>query len=480
MWRPLSLLFVCGFCAVAVGQKADPLPLAVYTQQDGLPSDSLTSLYTDPEGYLWIGTTGGTVRFDGQRFLMLQPPAGLDTARSLFVTDFQGGRWQGTRGQGLWQLSVPQDTVPPRVLLVGLAVNGKGVPLSSPSFLFSTDDTLTCTVQGIDFSRRGQLQYRYRLLGADSAFTPPTLSASATYHHLPGGTYMFQAQAIGRRGALSIPTPGLRLRVKPALLRQSWFQMLFIVLGLATVVGSVWYYTRRQLMLRIRALELQRQLEAERTRISRDLHDNIGAQLTSILSGLEMTGRLGAREHPRLAELIEALQQDARLTIGQLRETIWAIRQPTILLEELLAQFQGFVQRQLLYHHGLHYSQHAPQGTDQLALRPLQALGLFRVMQEALQNAVKHASATELTLTAKRTAAGMLEIAFADNGKGMGMALTVGEPGSLGHYGLENMRHRMEELGGSFQMAATPGGGTTVVLRLPLQPSPTEIPPNAG
>jgi two-component system, sensor histidine kinase LadS len=228
---------------------------------------------------------------------------------------------------------------------------------------------------------------------------------------------------------------------------------------------------RQQLQLQQQqnqALQAQLRLQQEKERIARDLHDNVGAQLSVIASSLDhirMTQPLnGSATH------LEAIGTYAREAIGSLRETIWAINTEHISIEEFRLQLQQYLNRQqtpipaiqlrLLAQLPTRSANH-PQS---LLLNSEQALNLFRITQEAVQNAIKHAHAEQINVRLETSPEGPLHLSVEDDG--MGFDMQAGHPG---HYGLLNMRLRAERLGGRWQVSSIPGQGTTLFFSLPLK-----------
>jgi signal transduction histidine kinase len=99
-----------------------------------------------------------------------------------------------------------------------------------------------------------------------------------------------------------------------------------------------------------------------------------------------------------------------------------------------------------------------------LLLNSEQALNLFRITQEAVQNAIKHAHADQISVRLETSTAGPLHLSVEDDGVGF-----VTQAGHPGHYGLLNMQLRAERLGGQWQVSSIPGRGTALFLSLPLK-----------
>jgi len=202
--------------------------------------------------------------------------------------------------------------------------------------------------------------------------------------------------------------------------------------------------------------EGRRRLEQERNRISRDLHDHIGSQLTIISSQIDNLAFKEMVEERRLR--FEQISDHTRDTMAQLRETIWAMNNDEINLAMLGAKLQDFMQRSHQEGRQLKLRNDA---SAEIVLSPEQTINLFRICQEAVQNAIKYAEFKLLEIHFKAES-GFLEVNISDDGKGM--EITSSQRG----YGLSNMEARMKQINGSFQLESSPGKGTQILLKLPL------------
>jgi two-component system, sensor histidine kinase LadS len=227
---------------------------------------------------------------------------------------------------------------------------------------------------------------------------------------------------------------------------------------------------RQQLQLQQQqnqALQAQLRLQQEKERIARDLHDHVGAQLSVIASSLDHIRMTYTVNSPAMH--LEAIGTYAREAIGSLRETIWAINREQMSLGEFRLQLQQYLNRQQTLVPATCFRlvadrparEHDP---DALQLSSEQALNLFRIVQEAIQNAVKHARADHITLRLNTPDDHTLQLTVDDDGVGFET-----DADYQGHYGLVNMRSRAERLGGQWQIHSTPGQGTALLLTIFLK-----------
>jgi PAS domain S-box-containing protein len=207
------------------------------------------------------------------------------------------------------------------------------------------------------------------------------------------------------------------------------------------------------------AAGLERAREAERTRIARELHDELGQSLTGLKMDLAwMRPRLA--EDPALGARLAAMLELTDATVAVVRRIAGELR-PGVLDDLGLAAAMRWQARQFAQRAGVRVVVDA---TDGLALDPERATALFRIFQEALTNVARHAAATAVRVrVAQEGGAVVLEVA--DDGRGITPDEARGSDGSLGLIG---MRERAEAWGGGVAFAGEPGRGTTVTVRIPV------------
>lgn len=214
----------------------------------------------------------------------------------------------------------------------------------------------------------------------------------------------------------------------------------------------------------LRALAAQLQLQREKERIARDLHDNVGSQLSVIASTMDHVSHQ-VQEHA-IADQVTIVGNFARDAIQSLRDTIWAIHHETITLPEFRVKLQQYIHRQQAVSGSCQLLLNA-QGPPTGTMSSLQALNLFRIIQEALHNALKYAESSEIVVS-YRLDAHVLYLTITDNGRGFCTDL---RPDNEPHYGLQNMQHRANELNGHCSIRSQPGAGTIVDVVISLDGS---------
>lgn len=233
------------------------------------------------------------------------------------------------------------------------------------------------------------------------------------------------------------------------------------------IVAGGWYnrnqYKQRQyrkqveLKQKLADAELKNKIQGERERISRDLHDHIGSQLTLIISGLDtMSYHETKKQDDDAADKLNDLSDQARLTMGQLRETIWAMNKEEVSMDMLASKIREFATK------ANRDIQTEVSGDGSVVISPAKSLALFRVCQEAVNNAIKHAEFTTMSIQFKGDK-DKIDVQIKDDGKGFDQNNV-----SNGGYGLENMAFRLQECGGNFKLTSTPGAGTTIDMQIAL------------
>ncbi len=201
--------------------------------------------------------------------------------------------------------------------------------------------------------------------------------------------------------------------------------------------------------------------EEERYRLAREIHDGPAQILANVALQLEYISKLATRDPGRAKDEMETIQKDLRLAVGEVRRFMYDLRPPALAQQGVGAAVESHCQR-LAHRFGMEIF---IDWESTAMLLPSHDTAVFRIIQEALQNVVKHAQATQAKVRAVDQD-GYLEITVSDNGKGF-------EPErarSLDpkHFGMAGMRARAQQIGASLDVASLPGRGTTLTLRVPL------------
>ncbi len=257
----------------------------------------------------------------------------------------------------------------------------------------------------------------------------------------------------------------IEMAVMLPLTRQVWFWLL-IAIVLASLLFAVWRYIMwQQAQVRLAKLEQQISLDRERSRIARDIHDEIGANLThiSILSTLAAkptTEPTVARE--RNAEVASV----ARQTIQAFDEILWSINPRNDTLQNLSHYICRRAEEILAPANVVcrcEYDEVFPTGV----VSPQARHGLLLAVKEALHNIIKHSDAQRVDVSCRIDGPDFV-VTVSDDGKGFVEASFPKQARARRGHGLDGMRQRMTELGGTFRIESRPGGGTRIVFRLPV------------
>ena len=231
----------------------------------------------------------------------------------------------------------------------------------------------------------------------------------------------------------------------------------FWILGISALLLISIILLRQFYLKRQRAAqEAKIRLQEERLRISRDLHDNIGAELTYISSVIDQK-TFGMKDPSEIKEF-EHLSDSSRNAMAQLRETIWAIKTEEITIEKFATKLNELSQK---YSDGLGVNISVKQSGENYQIPPAKVINLFRVCQEAINNSVKYSGCEKIDIEMNAENQ-ILRLNISDDGNGFDLETT-----KTG-YGLQNMRERVEEIGGKYNLETKSSEGTHISLSLPL------------
>ena len=246
----------------------------------------------------------------------------------------------------------------------------------------------------------------------------------------------------------------------------------YYAFGLAFFLGLIGYLVYKQQRLKNKQIikenelkealikiENQNNLQEQRLAISKDLHDNIGSQLTFIISSLDNLKYFDFTKE-KLYNKFDFIGNFTRSTITDLRDTIWAMNKEEITFEDLKTRTTNFIEAAKTSLLGIDFEFNYPKDTDNVKLNSLQGIDVYRIIQEAINNAVKHAKATKIVVNFE-IVNNDLKISIIDNGIGFDQS-TI-EAGN----GLSSMKKRANEIDADFEMKSS-SQGTQITFKFKM------------
>lgn len=242
-------------------------------------------------------------------------------------------------------------------------------------------------------------------------------------------------------------------------------------LGLALILGLLGYlvYSRQRLKNRqlkkegelataLARIETQNRLQEQRLRISRDLHDNIGAQLTFIISSLDNLKFGFSDMSEALSKKLGRISNFTTDTIYELRDTIWAMNKSEISMEDLQIRISNLIEKAKLSTNDTTFQFHIQDGIAvDRGFSSVVGMNVYRIIQEAVNNSIKYADATEISVRISEENNQYI-IVIQDNGNGFDLHQQAGGNG------LHNMKKRAADSNGNLSITTEVGKGTTVRL----------------
>lgn len=318
-----------------------------------------------------------------------------------------------------------------------------------------SQNTISFEFAALEFTSPENNQYSYMLKGQDKDWVMGGNRRFVRYSKLSPGTYNFSVKASNSDGVWNEKPISVAVVIHPPIYLQAWFIWLAGIFSVVLIAALSILVVRIRYRSQLRKLEVDRKVQQERERISRDLHDHVGSQLTYIINQLD-GGQTEVSTTKHLADARDA----ARTTMGNLRETIWALQREAIMLVDFTDRVKEFAQKQLSSRQGMKLDFTEKIDAD-YEINPAKALNLFRIAQEVINNSVKHSDGTTLSIsigTVVHAGNAFLKMTIADNGKGFH------QNGQHGN-GLPNIRFRAGEIHAELSISSRPAKGTTVTVQ---------------
>jgi len=453
-----------------------------YNMKDGLPDDVIYAIEEDKSGFLWLSTNKGLSKFDArtEKFRNYDAGDGLQSDEFNHGAAFKSRNgdlyFGGINGFNVFQPdSIRDNPTIPQLVFTDIKVFDKSLSPSQTEERISKyisesdeihlsykDNVFSLSFAALEYTNPAKNNYAYIMEGFDKDWRYAGPQHEATYTNLDPGAYTFRVKASNNDGVWNEAGASVRIFVAPPFWQTWWFRMLGIICFLSA--GPVIYLRRVAKLKREKMIqqEFSRQLidsqETERKRIAGELHDSIGQDLliikNKLLLGLQSAGNSGAQE----SEVRQAIDFVSR-SLKNVREISRNLRPVqldqlglTAALESIIETVSESTQIQ---------AEMRFDNVDNL-LDKQSEINFFRIVQECLNNILKHSGATKFVVEIRKLEKN-LELCIADNGRG----ILAAAPEKRG-FGLSSMSERARILGGELHVQPSPGGGTRVSLTIPL------------
>jgi signal transduction histidine kinase/ligand-binding sensor domain-containing protein len=471
-------------------------------REQGLPGETVAQVIVDPRGWMLLGTDEGIFKLkrrdvddvlEGRASRILPVRVGAGEAAftlagstcgsSAAVPARSGSVWMpmGTATAIVHPDRLSEDLPAPAAVLTRVSVDGRtravyggpvaptldGAPLvdlRGPSALRLRphERRLEIEYTAPTFRAPENVRFRYRMEGLDADWADAGTGRSATFAHLPVGRYRFRVTACAD-GVCREDAAGLDLDVELYLWQTTSVRLAVFALFTAALVAVVRRVSFRRLRSRLQDLEWNEGLHKERARIARDIHDDIGNRLTTIvlLSGL---AQRDITEAEKAGEHVRQIGAAARQVTDSLDEIVWAVNPRNDAVSQVV-DYVGQFAVEFARTAGLRIRVDLPERPPARKVSAEVRHNLFLVVKEALNNVARHARARAVVLRVECRGE-LLVISLEDDGDGF-----AASAGGAGGDGLRNMRQRVEEVGGQWQVSSAPGAGTRLEFSMPLIPT---------
>ena len=442
-----------------------------FTGKDGLPSEVVYGIIEDDDGYFWLSTNNGLSRFDPIRkiFRNYTIHDGLQSNEfntGAFLKNRNGEMYfGGINGfNSFFPRDVEDNLYSPPVVFTDFKLFDRSINLSA---LISRENTIelqysdnyfSIEFAALDYANSAANRYAYILEGLDKDWVSSGARRYVSYTNLDPGDYLFRVRGSNSDGIWNMQGASIAIRIVPPYWKTWWFRSLIAFTVLFTIAVVVhWRFrileqrTKDQQELSKQLLESQ---ENERKRIGIGLHDSLGQNLL-VIKNLAVIGLEAGKKEKTADEQLGEISTLASQALTEVREISYDLRPHHLDQLGLTGALKSIISRvsassQLTIHDDM---------DDVNNLFPKQEeINVFRIVQESVNNIIKHSRATSATITVKRNGDQVILI-VSDNG--------IGFDHHRHGFGLTGIAERARILGGTLEVKSLPGTGTTISIVIP-------------
>jgi signal transduction histidine kinase len=441
--------------------RYDGKTLRQFHTGNGLSSNYCYASACDSSGRIWVTTTNGINIIDPQTNKIFQ----LTEQNGLPTIDYSIGSLHLNKNNKLYTgspdgiIEIDPELVPAqdkffKPIISNVSVNYQPADIRSHYTLSPGQHQISFEFVAPCYINAGKMIYQYRILGINNNWiTVQSDNRIINLVELPFHTIRVEIRAAFQKAMLTqAPLTAITIHRQAPLWKNPYMIALEIILLIGGLAWLIKYILRKRLDKKIKEVEMMESIYKERERISRDLHDHLGAYAAAIKSNIVQA----EKETTENKTPFRQLKENADGMVSSLRETIWALQHEHIGITAIGDRFKNTVNRISANYPDINIDITENITQDQV-LSPSESIQLVRIMQEALTNALKHAAANRIHIHIESTH--HITITINDNGKGFH------EHTDMNGYGIRNMKERAKEAGFELDIISSSNGTTILIER---------------
>jgi signal transduction histidine kinase len=299
----------------------------------------------------------------------------------------------------------------------------------------------------------------YKLRESDAQWKHLPGKSVLTFNSLAPGNYMLDLGVFDKYSHLNIYQKTIHIFIEAPFYLRSWFWVLVAILVTAMIA---WRYHRIKLLKQKTAFRQQLALEKQRNKITADLHDDIGASLSSLQVNSIVAHELLHHHPDRAQKVLEKIASQSKNLSESIGDIIWSMKpgkDEFMTMSSRIRNFANDIMGNTDIHYQINIDNEANTRIADITVRK----NIVFITKEAINNVVKYSKATTLFVTLHMEP-GRVILSIRDNGIGF-------EPKLQGGNGIANMKRRAEEIAGEWMLETSPKLGTRITIRIPLQES---------
>jgi ligand-binding sensor domain-containing protein len=426
-----------------------------YTTENGLSDNFVYTLLEDAYDNLWMGTNTGINKFnlanENFQFFTSKDGLGFDEFNTNAACKLSSGKmaFGGVNGLVIFHPdSINNTSKPFPIFLTHFYVNNIPHKIDSTFVLQYDQNYLSFQFAALTYFRNEDLHYAYKMVGLDDDWILSGNRRFTTYANLLPGTYTFQVRATDPNGLWNKNILEILITIKNPWYKE-WYAFVFYVLITSALVYSIYYYKKQQ----------QLKLQYIRDNIARDLHDEIGSNLSSISIFNEVAKESAIRNDDNLQSVLNKIGEYTQISQESMTDIVWMIDSKNDRFENIFIKMRTLASETIAAGN-INLSIHFDESLNTLKIPMAKRKNFYLIYKEAINNLLKYSNCTHVIINVKK-AAEFISLEIIDNGIGFNPNETRGN-------GLNNMKKRAEELNGQLSISSLYGNGTTIKLKFSL------------